>query len=71
MADEIKMYLLSLLPGEKKLYLNSNKIYRISTDAACNDVLYLVEFINFFKFNDTPHHEFRLKKDVPIMLYGI
>jgi ATP-dependent DNA helicase PIF1 len=66
--DEINSRILSLVPGNEKVYLSSDTLVESSKENGNLDLLYPVEFLNSLQFKGIPHHKLMLKVGSPIML---
>ena len=66
--DEINSHILSLVPGNEKVYLSSDTLVESSKENGNLDLLYPVEFLNSLQFKGIPHHKFMLKVGSPVML---
>lgn len=61
-------YILSLLPGQEKVYLSSDSIC-ITEDINVDDaVVYTTEYLNLIRCSGVPNHVLALKIGAPIML---
>jgi ATP-dependent DNA helicase PIF1 len=67
-ADTINSHIVSVIPGEAKQYLSSNRIVKASNTYDSYDLLYPIEFLHTLNANNFPHHELILKKGVLVML---
>ncbi|CAN1222552.1 ATP-dependent DNA helicase PIF1, partial [Linum grandiflorum] len=65
---EINDYILSLLPGESKIYLSSDMLTTPGPDQASLEIEYPTEFLNGLSFNGIPEHQLHLKKYAIVML---
>ncbi|XP_056698405.1 uncharacterized protein, partial [Spinacia oleracea] len=63
----INDYLLSLIPGEVKIYLSSDSICKTDANMGIED-LYPLEFLNTIRCYGVPNHIIKLKVGVPVML---
>jgi len=66
--DEINSRILSLVPGNEKVYLSSDTLVESSKENGNLDLLYPVEFLNSLQFKGIPHHKLMLKVGSPVML---
>ena len=66
--DEINSRILSLVPGNEKVYLSSDTLVESSKENGNLDLLYPVEFSNSLQFKGIPHHKLMLKVGSPVML---
>jgi ATP-dependent DNA helicase PIF1 len=67
-ADTINSHIVSIIPGEAKQYLSSDRIVKTHNTHDSYDLLYPIEFLHTLNANNFPHHELILKKCVPVML---
>jgi ATP-dependent DNA helicase PIF1 len=67
-ADTINSHIVSVIPGEAKQYLSSNRIVKAPNTHDPYDLLYPIEFLHTLNANNFLHHELILKKGVPVML---
>jgi hypothetical protein len=65
---EINNSVLSLVPGNEKVFLSSNTLVESSKEHGNLDLLYPVEFLNSLQFKGIPPHKLVLKVGSPIML---
>ncbi|KAF7811911.1 ATP-dependent DNA helicase PIF1-like [Senna tora] len=63
----VNNYMLSLLPGQERIYLNSERICNQDQDFEPADV-YPTEFVNTIFGSGLPYHELKLKVEALIML---
>jgi ATP-dependent DNA helicase PIF1 len=67
-VEEINDYMMSLIPGEEKIYLSCDSpIHKPSMNRGQDDI-HTPEFLNTIKASGIPNHKLRLKVGVPIML---
>ncbi|KAG2630381.1 hypothetical protein PVAP13_3KG485601 [Panicum virgatum] len=67
-VDEISTYIVSLLPGEIKQYLNCDKVVKAPDSHESYDILYQIELLNSLNGSNFPTYELNLKVGVPILL---
>ena len=67
-ADSINSHVVSLIPGESREYLSSDRIAKSPGTHASYDLLYPIEFLNSLNGNNFPHHRLILKKGLPVMM---
>ena len=65
-VDKVNDYLLSIMPGDEKVYLSSDSICKADADVRTDD--YPSDYLNSIKCSGLPNHELNLKVGVPIML---
>ncbi|GJX75036.1 retrotransposon protein, putative, ty1-copia subclass [Tanacetum coccineum] len=70
MVDIINERMLSLLPGDEKLYESSYCVCLADEDSNFDDSIYTIEFLNGLKMYRVPHHNINLKIGTPVMLMG-
>ena len=61
-------FVLSMLPGDAKVYLSSDAISKSDGYATINNDTFSVEFLNTIKCSGLPNHQLSLKKGTPVML---
>jgi ATP-dependent DNA helicase PIF1 len=67
-ADNINEHVVSLIPGEEREYLSSDRIAKSPGTHESYDLLYPIDFLNSLNGNNFPHHRLILKKGLPIMM---
>jgi hypothetical protein len=67
-ADTINSHIVSVIPGEAKQYLSSDRIVKARNTHDSYDLLYPIEFLHTLNANNFPHHELIIKKGVSVML---
>ena len=65
-VENVNDFVMSLLPGEERIYLSSDCISQI--DGQHDDSLYSTEYLNSIKLSGIPNHCLTLKVGVPVML---
>lgn len=63
--------MLSLLPGEEKVYLSFDSICKANTNIDSINDLYTLELLNTIKLSGISNHELRLKLVAPMLLINI
>lgn len=64
----VNEHLLSMIPGEEKIYLSSDSICASYRNIRGNQELYTTDFLNSIKSSGLPNHTLKLKVGVPVML---
>jgi len=67
-VDEINDYMMSLIPGEEKIYLSCDSPINKSSMSGRLDDIHTPEFLNTINASGIPNHRIRLKVGVPVML---
>ena len=67
-VQKINEYMLSLIPGEEKIYLSSDSACRANSQIEAPENMYTPEILNGLNISGLPSHQIRLKVGVPIML---
>ncbi|XP_021839921.1 uncharacterized protein [Spinacia oleracea] len=67
-VDEINNYILSMIPGEERVYTSADRVSPLTNRTSIEEDLYPTEFLNTLQFPGIPNHEMRLKVDCPIIL---
>ncbi|KAK9683502.1 hypothetical protein RND81_10G145800 [Saponaria officinalis] len=67
-VGKVNDYVLSIMPGEEKVYLSSDSISKAEGYASNQAELYSTEFLNSIRCSGLPNHKIALKIDTPIML---
>ncbi|KAK1401604.1 ATP-dependent DNA helicase [Heracleum sosnowskyi] len=67
-VDELNGYLMNMIPGEGRIYLSSDSVYKASIKTDDDDLLYPPEFLHTLQFSGIPNHDIKLKEGTPIML---
>jgi len=67
-VDEINNYVMSLIPGEERIYLSCDSPCPNSTVANRPDDIHTPEFLNTINASGLPNHKITLKVGVPVML---
>jgi ATP-dependent DNA helicase PIF1 len=67
-VDSLNNYILSMIPGEKKIYLCADSPSTHDENINSPDEILTPEFLNTVKSSGSPNHELNLKVGVPIML---
>jgi ATP-dependent DNA helicase PIF1 len=66
--DEINDYMMSLIPGEEKIYLSCDSPLNKPSMSSRPDDIHTSEFLNTVNVSGIPNHILRLKVGVPVML---
>jgi len=67
-VDEINEYMMDLIPGEEKVYLNYDTPSSNPFTSNMPDDIHTPEFLNTINASGLPNHRIRLKIGVPVML---
>ncbi|AES82104.1 PIF1-like helicase [Medicago truncatula] len=67
-VDEINNYVMSLIPGEERIYLSCDSPCPSSIVANRPDDVHTPKFLNTISASGLPNHKIILKVEVPIML---
>jgi len=67
-VDEINNYIMSLIPGEEKVYLSCDSPCPSNIVANRSDDVHTPEFLNTINASCLPNHKITLKVGVPVML---
>lgn len=67
-VEKVNEYMLSLIPGDEKIYLSSDSICKSYGNKNANEEIYSSDFLSSIKCSGLPNHKLRLKVGVPIML---
>ncbi|XP_012829133.1 PREDICTED: ATP-dependent DNA helicase PIF1-like [Erythranthe guttata] len=67
-VEFVNDHLMSLLPGEEKVYLSSDSIFRDEQTMEDNAEIYLTEFINTIRCSELRSHALKFKIGAPVML---
>lgn len=67
-VDSINDYVMSLFPGEEKIYLSSDAICVEEEDDTGNEDVFSPEFLNMIKCSGLPNHILKLKVGCIVML---
>ncbi|KAL8161208.1 hypothetical protein V2J09_012697 [Rumex salicifolius] len=67
-VDNVNDHVLSLLPGDEKVYLSSDSICKTDEGGFVNESVYSVDFLNGIRSSGVPNHVLKLKVGVPIMI---
>ncbi|KVH89275.1 DNA helicase PIF1, ATP-dependent, partial [Cynara cardunculus var. scolymus] len=68
MVQELNTFIIDMLPGEGKTYLNSDTVCKGSVQTNDEIPLYPIEFLNSLQFNGIQNHEIHLKVGAPVIL---
>ncbi|KAL7135311.1 hypothetical protein ABFS83_11G085000 [Erythranthe nasuta] len=67
-VESVNDHLMSLLPGEEKVYLSSDSMCRDEHTTEDNAEIYSTEFLNTIRCSGVPSHALRIKVGAPVML---
>ncbi|XP_057544039.1 uncharacterized protein LOC130823436 [Amaranthus tricolor] len=67
-VGKVNEYVLSLLPGDEKVYLSSDSISKSDGCFESNADAFSVEYLNSIKCSGLPNHELKLKVGAPVMM---
>ena len=67
-VQKLNEYMLSLIPGEEKVYLSSDSACRASFQIDTPENIYTPEILNGINISGFPGHKITLKVGIPIML---
>lgn len=67
-VDIVNEHLLSIIPGEEKVYLSSDSICKSDMIADTQDDIYPPEYLNSVRISGLPNHKLKVKVGVPVML---
>ncbi|KAL8143786.1 hypothetical protein V2J09_016818 [Rumex salicifolius] len=67
-VDKLNDYILSLLPGDEKVYLSSDSRCNADKRADNDKSIYTADYLNTIRCFGVPNHVLKLKIGVPIML---
>ncbi|KAL8168158.1 hypothetical protein V2J09_009657 [Rumex salicifolius] len=67
-VDKVNDCILSLLPGDEKVYLSSDSLCNADTRANNDESIYTADYLNTIRCFGVPNHVLKLKTGVPIML---
>ncbi|XP_050160334.1 uncharacterized protein LOC126633828 [Malus sylvestris] len=67
-ATEINDFVLGIVPGESRTYLNFDSVSSATENSENLDMLYPIEFLNQLDLPGLPHHKLSLKVGAPVML---
>ncbi|KAL7145491.1 hypothetical protein ABFS83_07G088000 [Erythranthe nasuta] len=66
--ESVNDHLMSILPGEEKVYLSSDSMCRDEHTTEDNAEIYSTEFLNTIRCSGVPSHALRIKVGAPVML---
>nr|GEY80997.1 hypothetical protein [Tanacetum cinerariifolium] len=66
-VDKINDHIMSLLPGEERVFYSSDSVFQSDMDDTFDEMLYSEDFLNTIKMSGIPHHELRLKAGAPVI----
>ncbi|KEH28175.1 PIF1-like helicase [Medicago truncatula] len=67
-VEHVNEYMMSLIPGEEKEYLNSDSVCRSGENSDVQSEWFTTEFLNGIKSSGIPNHRLKLKVGCPVML---
>ncbi|KAL7133824.1 hypothetical protein ABFS83_12G166000 [Erythranthe nasuta] len=67
-VESVNDHLMSILPGEEKVYLSSDSMCRDEHTTEDNAEIYSTEFLNTIRCSGVPSHALRIKVGAPVML---
>ena len=67
-VEKVNDFVMSLLPGEEKIYFSSDSISQIDGNGEHDTDIYSTEYLNSIKLSGIPNHCLKLKIGVPVML---
>ncbi|KAL7154873.1 hypothetical protein ABFS83_03G033100 [Erythranthe nasuta] len=67
-VESVNDHLMSLLPGEEKVYLSSDSMCRDEQTTEDNAEIYSTEFLNTIRCSGVPSHALKIKVGAPVML---
>ena len=67
MVNVINDRMLSLIPGEEKVYESSDTINILDADTIFDEQIYTTDFLNTIEMSGLPHHRLTLKVGAPVM----
>ncbi|XP_058774276.1 uncharacterized protein LOC131648518 [Vicia villosa] len=67
-VDVVNRYALDMIPGDEKIFLSSDSVDQMDTDACDSFDALTTEFLNTLTASGLPQHNIRLKVGTPIML---
>ncbi|KEH19465.1 PIF1-like helicase [Medicago truncatula] len=67
-VEHVNEYMMSLIPGEEKEYLNSDSVCRSGENSDVQSEWFTTKFLNGIKSSGIPNHRLKLKVGCPVML---
>ncbi|KEH44537.1 PIF1-like helicase [Medicago truncatula] len=67
-VEHVNEYMMSLIPGEEKEYLNSDSVCRSGENSDVQNERFTTEFLNGIKSFGIPNHRLKLKVGCPVVL---
>nr|XP_010911417.1 uncharacterized protein LOC105037453 [Elaeis guineensis] len=67
-VDVVNEYMLSMIPGEERIYLSSDSVCRADANVDSMNDLYTTEYLNSIRMSGLPNHMLKLKVGAPMML---
>ena len=66
--DKVNEHVLSIFPGEERLYLSSDSISKFNSNYGSNNDAFSIEFLNSIRASGVPNHKLLLKVSAPIIM---
>ena len=66
-VTQVNDFVLSMLPGDAKVYLSSDAISKSDEYSTTNNDTFSMEFLNTIKCSGLPNHQLSLRKGTPVM----